>query len=103
MGTDRVTKLLLAAIAAGIWALVLLNGITTSRLAELNADVKAIGLDTEQIHEDLDPGGDDEASSGKTLHRGRHGHAAMPNAANALNAKRREAGPQLAVAASAAH
>jgi hypothetical protein len=100
--TDRVTKLLLAAIAAGVWALVLLNGVTTSRLAELNAEVKAIGLDTEQIHEDLDPGGDDEASSGKTLQRG-HDNAVMPNAANAENAKPRANGRQRAVTASTTH
>ena len=77
------TKLLLGAIAAGIWTLVLLNGVTASRLAELNAEVKAIGLDTEQIHEDLDPGGDDEASSGKTRNGDRRGNAAGPNAAHA--------------------
>lgn len=62
MGTDRITKLLLGLIAAGIWALVLLTGVTTSRLNELNTEVKAIGLDTERIHEDLDPAGEDEDS-----------------------------------------
>jgi len=99
VGTDKVTKLLLGAIAAGIWALVLLTGVTTSRLAELNAEVKAIGLDTEQIHEDLDPGGEDEASSGKTSQRRRQGKAAIPHGANA---EHREAGPPLATAASTA-
>jgi hypothetical protein len=81
VGTDKVTKLLLGSIAAGVWALVLLTGVTTSRLAELSAEVKAIGVDTERIHEDLDPSGDDEPASERTRQGARPDHAARPTAA----------------------
>ena len=69
MGTDRVTKVLLGVIAAGIWAIVLLQGVTASRLRDLHTEVVAIGIDTERIHEDLDPGGDE--ASEQTMHRSR--------------------------------
>jgi hypothetical protein len=78
VGTDRVTKVLLGLIAAGIWVMVLLQGVTTRRLGELNAEVTAIGVDTESIHEDIDPGGEGEQGDERTMShrpdaRQRHG------------------------------
>ena len=72
MGTDRMTKLLLGAIAVGIWMLVLIEGTTTRVLRELQAEVTAIGVDTERIHEDIDPGGENE-EEGAGARDSRHG------------------------------
>ena len=69
MGPDRITKALLGVIAAGIWALVLLQVSARGTLLELNAEVKAIGIDTERIHEDLDAGEIDEEEPGRTTYR----------------------------------
>lgn len=81
MGTDRVTKVLLGVIAAGIWALVLIQGVTVRQVKELHVEVKAIGVDTERIHEDLDPGGenedDDRTMSGHTSTHGPAGTQVM--------------------------
>lgn len=70
MGTDRVTKVLLGVIAAGIWAMVLLQVSAAGKLNELTAEVKAIGLDTERIHEDLDVGEAEDEDTGRTTYRG---------------------------------
>lgn len=70
MQIDRITRLLLAAIAAGIWTLVVVAGIASARIATLQAAVDAIGADTARIHEDIDPGGEDEdPDAGRTSSR----------------------------------
>ena len=66
MGTDRVTKVLLGMIAAGIWALVLLQVSAGGTISEIGAEVKAIGMDTQSIHEDLDAAPDEDVESGAT-------------------------------------
>lgn len=71
MGTDRMTKMLLGMIAAGIWAIVLLQVSTAGKLDELTAEVKAIGVDTERIHEDLDAGDVEDDGTGRTTYRSR--------------------------------
>lgn len=72
-GTDRVTRTLLGAIAAGIWALVLLQAWQATKVQELMTEVYAIGADTQAIHDDLDPPGHDDAedSATSTPRRGR--------------------------------
>ena len=69
MGTDTITKVLLGIIAAGIWTLVLLQVSARGTLRELHAEVKAIGIDTERIHEDLDSGDIEDDDTGRTAHR----------------------------------
>lgn len=65
--TDTLTKVLLGLIAAGIWALVALQGVTTRKLDVIAAEVAAIGADTEAIHQDIDPdAGTDEADDHAT-------------------------------------
>jgi hypothetical protein len=71
VGTDRVTKVLLGMIAAGIWAMVALQVSAAGRLDELTAEVKAIGVDTERIHEDLDAGDVEDDGSGRTSYHSR--------------------------------
>ena len=69
MGTDRVTKVLLGMIAAGVWALVLLQASTGRKVNDIAAEVKAIGIDTQSIHEDMDASADDEVEGGATRYR----------------------------------
>ena len=69
MGTDRVTKVLLAVIAAGIWALVALQVSNARTVSDLAAEVRAIGADTQSIHEDLDAGTEDAEEGGATSYR----------------------------------
>ena len=69
MGTDRVTKVLLAAIAAGVWALVLLQVSSARTVSDLAAEVRAIGADTQSIHEDLDAAAEDDVQGGATSYR----------------------------------
>lgn len=58
--------MLLGAIAAGIWALVLLQAWQAASVRELLTEVYAIGADTQAIHEDLDPAGSDDAEDSAT-------------------------------------
>ncbi len=69
MGTDRVTKVLLAAIAAGVWALVLLQVSTARTVSDMAAEVRAIGADTQSIHEDMDAAAEDDVQGGATNYR----------------------------------
>jgi hypothetical protein len=69
VGTDKVTKVLLGAIAAGVWVLVLLQASTGHKVDDIAAEVKAIGIDTQSIHEDMDASGDDEVEGGATRYR----------------------------------
>ena len=69
VGTDRVTKVLLGMIAAGIWALVLLQVSAGGTMKEIGAEVKAIGMDTQSIHEDLDAPDQDVESGATSLRR----------------------------------
>ena len=69
VGTDRVTKVLLGMIAAGIWALVLLQVSAGGTIKEIGAEVKAIGMDTQSIHEDLDAPDEDVESGATSLRR----------------------------------
>jgi len=69
VGTDRVTKVLLAVIAAGIWALVVLQVSNARTVNEMAAEVRAIGADTQSIHEDLDAGAGDADQGGATSYR----------------------------------
>ena len=69
MGTDRVTKVLLAAIAAGVWALVLLHVSTARTVSDMAAEVRAIGADTQSIHEDMDAAAEDDVQGGATNYR----------------------------------
>ena len=69
VGTDRVTKVLLGAIAAGVWALVLVQ-VTNARTASAIAtEVRAIGADTQSIHEDMDASAEDDVEDGATSYR----------------------------------
>ena len=54
MGIDKVTKVLLAVVAAGIWTLVLLQVRASGTVNTLATEVQAIGLDVESIHEHLE-------------------------------------------------
>ena len=69
MGTDRVTKVLLGAIAAGVWALVLLQVSNARTVSEMAAEVRAIGADTQSIHEDMDAAAEDDVQGGATSYR----------------------------------
>ena len=69
MGTDRLTKVLLGVIAAGVWALVLLQVSTARTVSDMAAEVRAIGADTQSIHEDLDASADDDVEGGATRYR----------------------------------
>lgn len=60
------TRTLLGAIAVGIWALVLLQAWQATKLQELMTEVYAIGADTQDIHDDLAPGGADDAEDSAT-------------------------------------
>ncbi|WP_337221277.1 hypothetical protein, partial [Vibrio parahaemolyticus] len=57
------TKLLLGTMALGVWTLVLLLISARGTLRDLHAEVTAIGIDTERIHEDLDAGEIDESDA----------------------------------------
>ncbi|WP_239488821.1 hypothetical protein [Luteitalea sp. TBR-22] len=61
-GPDRWTRVLLGVIAAGIWALVILQALTTRKIDAIAAEVAAIGADTEAIHEDIDPSAEEGAA-----------------------------------------
>jgi hypothetical protein len=69
VGIDRVTKVLLGVIAAGVWALVLLQVATTRTVSDMAAEVRAIGADTQSIHEDMDAAADDDVEGGATRYR----------------------------------
>ena len=69
VGTDRVTKVLLGAIAAGVWALVLLQVSNARMVSDIAAEVRAIGADTQSIHEDMDASAQDDVESGATSYR----------------------------------
>jgi len=69
VGTDRLTKVLLGVIAAGVWALVLLQVSTARTVSDMAAEVRAIGADTQNIHEDLDASADDDVEGGATRYR----------------------------------
>ena len=69
MGIDRVTKGLLGLIAAGVWALVLLQLSTTRTISAMAAEVRAIGADTQSIHEDMDAAADGDVAGGATRYR----------------------------------
>ena len=69
VGTDRVTKVLLAVIAAGIWVLVVLQVATARTVSDMAAEVRALGADTQSIHEDLDAGAGDTDDGGATSYR----------------------------------
>jgi hypothetical protein len=64
-----VTKVLLAVIAAGIWALVVLQVSNARTVSDMAAEVRAIGADTQSIHEDLDASADDTDEGGATSYR----------------------------------
>jgi hypothetical protein len=69
VGIDRVTKGLLGLIAAGVWALVLLQLSTARTIRDMAAEVRAIGADTQSIHEDMDSAADDDVEGGATGYR----------------------------------
>ena len=69
LGTDRVTKVLLGAIAAGVWALVLLQVSNARMVSDIAAEVRAIGADTQSIHEDMDASAQDDGEVGATTYR----------------------------------
>ena len=69
VGIDRVTKVLLAVIAAGVWALVLLQISNARTVSEMAAEVRAIGADTQSIHEDMDAAAEDDVQGGATSYR----------------------------------
>ena len=71
VGTDRVTKVLLGAIAAGVWVLVLLQVANARTASDIAAEVRAIGADTQSIHEDMDAdaSAQDDVEGGATSYR----------------------------------